>query len=133
LLFLNEAPGTKPTFKLFKFRLNPVPKTLKVPMPSPTIFHSILPRLGDFTPYFGEQIPFSRKQQPGPRSAHTESGFELCPPAVRNPKPSIHYKLLIRLLMSEPRGVQSFRRPLHLRDDFLRDGTRSLLITRKVH
>jgi len=133
LLSLDQSLGAKPPLKLFKFDLDPVPKTLEVPMPRPTIFHSILPRLGDFAPYFGEQIPISPEQQACPPTAHTESGFKLCPPAVRNPKSSIHYKLLIRLLMSEPRGVQSLRRPLHLGDDFLRDGTRSLLITRKVH
>ena len=133
LFFLNQPLGAKPTFKLFKLRLDPVPKPLKVPMPRPTIFHSILPCLGDLTPYFGEQIPLSPEQQPCPRSARTESGFELCPPAVRNPESSLYYKLLIRLLISEPRGVQSLRRPLHLRDDFLRDGSRSLLIAGKVH
>ena len=137
MLFLNQPFGAKPHFKAFELRLEPVSETLKAPMPSPTVFHSILPRLGNFAPYFGEQIPFSPEQQSCPQPAHTESGFELCPPAIRNPESSIHYKLLICLLIGllnyEPRGVQSFRRALHLGDDFLRDGTRSLLIAGKVH
>ena len=103
--------------KPFELRMEPVPKTLKVPMPRPTIFHPILPRFGDLTPHFREQIAVGVEQQLCPRSARTESCLKLCPPAVRNPKSSIHYEFLI----SEPRGVQSLRSPLHLGDDFLRD------------
>jgi hypothetical protein len=62
LFFLDQPLGAKPTFKLFKLDLDPVPKTLKVPVPSPTIFHSIVPRLASLTPYFGEQISFSPEQ-----------------------------------------------------------------------
>ncbi len=116
-------------FKLLELYVKPVSKTLKAPMPRPTIFHPILPSLGILTPYLGEKISFRLIQQSCPRSACTEGDFKLCPPAIRNPKPAIYYKLLIR----EPRGVQSFRRALHLGNDFLRDRARSLLIARKMH
>jgi hypothetical protein len=101
LLSFNQSLRAKPLFKPLKLRVKPVTKTLEIPVPRPTIFHPILPRLGHFTPYFREQITLSLEQQLRPKSARTESGFKLCPPAVRNPKPSIHYKLLL----SEPRGV----------------------------
>src|SRR5579859_6850018 len=93
-------------------------------MPTPEIPHSVLSRFRRLAPRFRTQIPFGLTQQHRPTAANSERRLKLNPLAIRNPKSPINY---------EPRGVESLRRALHLGDDFLRDRSRSLLITRKVH
>jgi len=124
LLSFNQPLGSNPLLKLLELFLKPSSENFEVPMPAPKIFNPVLRRFSRFAPTLGGEISIGPAKQPRPSSTDSENSFELFPPAIRNPESSINH---------EPRGVQSLRRALHLRDDFLRDGSRGLLIARKVH
>jgi hypothetical protein len=124
LLPFDQPLRAKPLFKTFKLSLKSRPEDFEIPMPTPEIPNPVLRALRGFAQQLGLQITVSATQYPRPDTVLTEGCFKICPPAVRNPKSPIDHEL---------RGVQSLRRTLHLGDDFLRDGSRSLLIARKVH
>src|SRR5208337_4251235 len=97
-------------------------------MPLPEIPHSIPP----IAPSLRQRLvlhvrsdeTFSPPQKPRPDAIRPKHSFKLGPLPCPDPEPAVD---------DEPRRWESFRRSLHLRDDFLRDRSRSLLIARKVH
>jgi hypothetical protein len=99
-------------------------KSFKLAMPTPEIPHSIPPIALGLTLHFRCDVASSLLQKPGPDSLSPKNVYKLNSLTLANPEPAVD---------DEPRRCDSLRRPLHFRDDFLCDGTRSLLIARKVH
>src|ERR1700722_19903918 len=122
-LFLNQFVDNLPIELRETFR-EPPAEYFKPAMPSPEIPHPVPPIANRLKLHCGRDVTFSLPQKPCPDSILPEHCFKLDPLTFPDPEPAVD---------DEPRRWQSFRRALHLRDDFLRDRSRSLLIARKVH
>jgi hypothetical protein len=98
-------------------------------MPSPEIFHaipavfacSIVDRLAF---HFRPEVTNRLAQKPRPNSVSLKNIYKFNSLGIPDPEPAVD---------DEPLRSESFGRALHLGDDFLRNGTRSLLIASKVH
>src|ERR1700722_18873746 len=99
-------------------------ENFKPAMPTPEIPHPVPPIVHRFAFQTGSDVTLSLPQKPCPDSVCPEHCFKFSPPNFSDPEPAVD---------DEPRRCQSLRRALHLRDDFLRDQSRRLLIARKAH
>jgi hypothetical protein len=94
-------------------------------MPLPEIPHPVpLIAYRAFRLHFRRDVTLSLPQKPRPDSLDPKHIFKLGPFSRGDPEPAVD---------DEPLRSESLRCSLHLRDDFLRDGSRSLLIAGKVH
>jgi len=122
-LFINQSVNHSPIELREIFRVT-FAENFKSTMPTPEIPHPVPPIANRLIFHFGRDVSFSLPQKPRPDSVPAKNNFKLGPLTFSDPEPAVD---------DEPRRCQSFRRALHLGDDFLRDRTRSLLIARKVH
>jgi hypothetical protein len=93
-------------------------------MPFPEIPHPVSPIVDRLAFHFGPEVTLSLPQKPRPDSVSPKNIYKLNSLRIPDPEPAVD---------DEPLRWLSLRRALHLGDDFLRDGTRSLLIAGKVH
>ena len=103
-------------------------ENFKTAMPAPEIQNPV-PRSASclglcLAFHFSSDVTFRLPQKPCPDSVPPEYRLKLSPFTFSDPEPAVD---------DEPRRWESLRRSLHLGDDFLRDGSRSLLIARKMH
>jgi hypothetical protein len=122
-LLLNEFVDDMP-IELSEIFRKPLAKNLKPAMPAPKIPNPVTSVTYRLALELGSDATFSPPQEACPNPARTKNNFKLSPLTFSDPEPAVD---------DEPRRRQSLRRSLHLRDDFLRNRPRSLLIARKVH
>jgi hypothetical protein len=127
-LLLDERVYNLP-IELSKIFREALAKNFEPAMPTPEILHpvpavfasSIVDR---FASHLGPDVIHSLPQKPRPNSISSKNIYKLNSLRIPDPEPAVD---------DEPLRWLSLRRALHLRDDFLRNGTRSLLIAGKVH
>ena len=123
MFFLYQFASNLPVELIEIFR-KPFAENLEAAMPTPEIPNpesSIANRLAR---HFGNDVTSGSPQELRPGSILPKDNLKLRPLSFSDPEPAVDH---------EPRRWQSLRRPLHLRDDLLRDRTRSLFIAREVH
>ena len=126
-LFFHQFVDNLPIELRETFR-KPFAENFKTAMPAPEIQNSV-PRSVSSLRWrlafrFGSDVICRLPQKPCPDSVPPKYRLKLSPLTFSDPEPAVD---------DEPQRCQSFRCALHLRDDFLRHRSRSLLIARKVH
>ena len=109
-MFLNEFLDDLP-IELHEVLRKLLAEDFETAMPNPKIPNSVSPINNGLAIHFRSDVTFSSPQKPSPNSIQPENNSKLNPLTFSDPEPAVD---------NEPRRRQSFRRPLYLRDDFLR-------------